>query len=297
MTLISPLNYAGNKAKLLNEILCLFPTNIDLFVDAFAGSGIVSLNSNAKKIICNDIDAHAIELVKYLYESTAEEIINSMEEIIKKYGFTDSTNPSNRYIEYKHEGLSRYNKEPYLKLREDYNATKRTDLLYALIIYGFNHYLRFNKKDLYNVPVGKVDFSSSLRQKTIDFCNGIKKHDVDFRVGSYLNLELYKDCTDESLVYFDPPYSITTAPYNINWSQDDDKKLFDLFDCLTSKGIKAAMSNVFLSNGKENIELIDWSQKYKIHYMRRQYRNANYQKINVTDSIEVLITNYEVEER
>lgn len=292
MILISPLNYAGNKAKLLSQILCLFPKDIDLFVDAFAGSGVVSLNSNARKVICNDINEHSIQLIKYLYESESISIINSMNSIIKRYGFTDSTNPENHYIEYKHEGLSHYNKEPFLKLRNDYNNTKSTDLLFALIIYGFNHYLRFNKKKLFNVPVGKVDFSSSLRKKTIEFSDGIKSYDVDFVVGSYLDLDLYKNCTCKSFVYFDPPYSITTAPYNLEWSKEDDKKLFDLFDYLTNKGIKVALSNVFLSNGKENKELIEWSKKYKVHYMKRQYRNANYQKVNVTDSIEVLITNY-----
>lgn len=295
MKLISPLNYAGNKVKLLGQILSLFQKDIDIFVDAFAGSGVVSLNSNAKKIICNDINEHSIELVKYLYESDSTSIIKSMEAIIEKYGFTDSTNPKNHYIEYKHEGLSHYNKEPFAKLREDYNTSKSVDLLFALIIYGFNHYLRFNKKKIFNVPVGKVDFSASLRKKTIEFSDGIKKHDVVFIVGSYLDLDLYKNCTSKSLVYFDPPYSITTAPYNSEWSKEDDQRLFDLFDYLTSKGIKVAMSNVFLSNGKENKELIEWSKKYKVNYMKRQYRNANYQKVNVTDTIEVLITNYELE--
>ena len=36
MKLISPLNYAGNKVKLLGQILSLFQKDIDIFVDAFA---------------------------------------------------------------------------------------------------------------------------------------------------------------------------------------------------------------------------------------------------------------------
>lgn len=296
MKLISPLNYSGNKVKLLGQIIPRIQKDIDIFVDAFAGSGVVSLNSNAKKIICNDINQHSIELVKYLYESDSASIINSMDSIIEKYGFTDSTNPDKHYIEYKHEGLSYYNKEPFTRLRKDYNTSKSVELLFALIIYGFNHYLRFNKKNLFNVPVGKVDFSASLRKKTTEFSEGIKKYDVDFIVGSYLNLDLYENCTSKSFVYFDPPYSITNAPYNTEWRKEDDQKLFGLFDYLTIRGIKVAMSNVFLSNGKENKDLIEWSKKYRIHYLNRQYRNANYQKINVSDTIEVLITNYELEE-
>ena len=178
----------------------------------------------------------------------------------------------------------------------DYNESKKTELLYALIIYGFNHYLRFNSKDLFNVPVGKVDFSESLRKKTVEFVNEAKKYNAKFIVGSYLDEKLYSNCTQDSFVYFDPPYLVTTAPYNSQWSQKDDFELFSLIDKLTERGIKVAMSNVFLSNGKQNDELIKWSKKYNVHYLKRQYRNANYQKVNVTDSVEVLITNYKLED-
>lgn len=290
--IISPLNYAGNKAKVLKNLINLFPSNIDLFVDVFAGSGIVAFNSNVPKILCNDIDPHAIELVKYLYFNNSEDILESMDNIIKKYGLTDSTCQENKYIEKKHEGLSEYNKLPYNKLKQDYNKTKDTNLLFALVIFGFNHYLRFNSKNEYNIPVGKVDFSESLRRKTVDFVNEAKKYDATFKIGSYLESDLYSLCTNRSLVYFDPPYSITTAPYNSKWSSKDDENLFQLFDALTAKGIRVAMSNIFLSNGKENSFLIEWSKKYNVFTIVRQYRNANYQKKNITDSIEVLITNY-----
>ena len=289
---ISPLNYPGNKAKSLKELLDIMPKNIDIFVDAFAGSGIVSFNSDSKQIVCNDINEHAIELIKYLYENSGESIINSMDRLIEEYGFTDSTNPNNHYIEVKHEGLSKYNKIPFDKLKNDYNNDQQTEKLFALIIYGFNHYLRFNKKGLFNVPVGKVDFSNSLREKTVDFCNQCKKYKVNFSIKDYLDRSLYSQCTDKSFVYFDPPYLVTTAPYNGDWSQKDDYNLFDLFDELTQRGIKVALSNVFISNGKKNLELMKWAEKYHVHYLKRQYRNANYQKVNVTDSVEVLITNF-----
>lgn len=289
---ISPLNYPGNKAKSLKELLDIIPKDIDIFVDAFAGSGIVSFNSDSKEIVCNDINKYSTELIKYLYMNSGESIIKATEELIAEYGFTDSTNPNNRYVEHKHEGLSKYNKEPFERLKKDYNKDKDTKKLFALIIFGFNHYLRFNKKDLFNVPVGKVDFSNSLREKTIGFCARAKKYKVAFSNLDFQSEELYKRCTSKSFVYFDPPYLVTTAPYNGDWSQQDDFNLFKLFDLLTNRGIKVALSNVFVSNGKRNEELIKWSKKYRVHHLKRQYRNANYQKVNITDSVEVLITNF-----
>lgn len=289
---ISPLNYPGNKAKSISEIKDILPEDIDIFVDAFCGSGIVAFNSGAKKIICNDINIHTIELLKYLVENDSSKIISDMNKIIMKYGFTDSTNKENKYIEHHHEGLSNYNRQPFNKLKNDYNEHKKVELLFALVVFGFNHYLRFNKKDLFNVPVGKVDFSDSLRKKTIEFTNETKKYVCIFVYGSFENSKLYADCTNKSVVYFDPPYLVTTAPYNGEWNQTDDIKLCQLFDSLNERGIRVAMSNVFLSNGKQNLKLIEWAKKYNVHYLKRQYRNANYQKKNITDSIEVFISNF-----
>ena len=106
----------------------------------------------------------------------------------------------------------------------------------------------------------------------------------------FLNYELYS--YDNAIYYFDPPYLITTAPYNTSWNENKEKQLLKLLDDLNEKGKKFALSNVILSNGKENKILIDWARKYNIHYLKRQYRNASYQKKNITDTIEVLVTNY-----
>ena len=46
----------GNKKKLINKgLIELFPENISMFVDLFAGSGVVSMNIEASKYIINDI--------------------------------------------------------------------------------------------------------------------------------------------------------------------------------------------------------------------------------------------------
>ena len=146
---ISPLNYTGNKAKSIKELIDIFPKDIDCFVDAFCGSCQVSFNSGAKKIICNDTNRFILELVEYLYANDGLKIISDIDNIIEKYGFTDSANPKNCYIEYKHEGLSRYNKVAFANLKNDYNKNPSTEKLFALVIYGFNHYLRFNNKNIF----------------------------------------------------------------------------------------------------------------------------------------------------
>lgn len=294
--IFNPISYPGNKNKLLKEIIPLIPDNIQTFVDVFCGSGVVGVNTTANRIICNDNNPHTIEVLRYFYENDFQTIASELETIIDTYGLTYSRiKPKGTYIEYKHEGLSLYNKSGYCRLKDDYNNLHETSKLVALLIYGFNHYLRFNGKGEFNVPVGKVDLSKSIYDNLQRFVDGIKKKQLLFGTFDYSEKHLYE--WPHAFYYFDPPYLVTTAPYNSSWNVTEEKKLLSLLDRLNSENKSFALSNVFLSNGKENTILKEWAGRYHIHYMRRQYRNANYQKINITDTIEVLVTNYEQQPR
>ena len=78
----SPLNYPGNKARILSQIINHFPKNINVFVDVFGGSGIVGLNSESKFILYNDISLPMISLLKYFKNNTFE---NSKQTIDRNY--------------------------------------------------------------------------------------------------------------------------------------------------------------------------------------------------------------------
>ncbi len=286
----SPLNYTGNKRKLLNQIIPLFPNNQNFFVDVFAWSGLVWLNSDSKKIILNDNNEYILSLVKYFKETDTEKIIDTMDEIIIKYGFTDShRNWLKSYKEEKHEWLSKYNKQPFNKLKKDYNKQPSVELLFALVVYGFNHYIRFNSAWLYNVPVWKVDYTTSLRKKTIEYSEALKSKDITFFDTDFRDKKLY---VYDGFYYFDPPYLITQAPYSATWGETEEKDLLKILDKLDKKWLKFALSNVIEGNWKSNEILKKWAKKYKIHYLNRRYLNANYRKKNITIAKEVLITNY-----
>lgn len=288
----NPISYPGNKNKLLKELIPLFPSDIDKFVDVFCGSGVVGMNSAAQNIVCNDNNPYTIEVLRYFYSNTFETIISQLERIINDYGLTYSrVVPKGTYVEYRHEGLSLYNKDGYSKLKSDYNAEHSTDKLVALLIYGFNHYLRFNSQGEFNVPVGKVDLSQSIYNNLKQFVEGIKGKSLETFVGDFRDEHLYG--VQDALYYFDPPYLVTTAPYNIQWGEKEEVALLRLLDRLNAEHKRFALSNVLLSNGKENTILRDWAVAYNTFRLKRQYRNANYQKVNITDTIEVLITNYE----
>ncbi|MBG0762775.1 DNA adenine methylase [Acholeplasma laidlawii] len=289
--IISPISYPGNKSKVLNELIPELNTSSLNFIDVFAGSGLVAINTKYKNLYCNDLSKPVIDLLKYFYYTPTEEILKNTEMLISKYKLTYSrVKPKGYYKIYKYEGLSNYNREGFLRLRENYNNKPSSDKLFVLLIYSFNHYIRFNSKGKFNVPVGKVDFTETTYKNTIEFSNHIKTKEVNFSNFDFREEELYN--IDDSIFYFDPPYLITNAPYNSHWNINDEKELLNKLDELNKENKKFVLSNVLKSNGKNNDLLIEWSQKYNIVPIQRQYRNANYRRKNKSDATEVIIKNF-----
>ena len=271
----SPMNYTGGKYKLLNQILPLFPKNINTFVDLFTGGCNVAVNVSANKIIANDLCIQVIDIYKGIQNNTTEKNIKMIEKIINKYN------------------LSKENKEGYLKLRSNYNnCNKGWHVFYTLLAYSFNNQIRFNKKGQFNMPFGKRSFNSTLKQKFKDFSNAIHNKNIKFTNENFKDLDI-DELGENDFVYLDPPYLVTEATYNTGWNEETEKDLLSLCDRLNEKGIKFAISNVLEHNGNKNEILINWSKKYNVNYLNYDYSNCNYhKKDNGHKSIEVLITNY-----
>lgn len=202
--IVNPISYPGNKNKLLSQIIPELPNNCSQIVEIFCGSGVVSINSNINNILLNDISIHAIDLLKYFYTTSFEDIISKIEDIILEYKLTYTYKEGKaNYIELKHEGLSNYNREGYQKLKNDYNKQNDINKLIVLLIYGFNHYIRFNNDNQFNVPVGKVDLSSSIYKNLKLFVDHIKSKTISFSNKDFREPSLYLD--PKAVYYFDPP--------------------------------------------------------------------------------------------
>jgi len=216
-------------------------------------------------------------------------------DIVEKYNLTKSWEKG--YLYYgvdSSKGLSLINSDNFMKLRNDYNFSQSIIKLLVLLFYAFNNLFRFNAKGQYNVPVGKRDYNKNI-QKNLDLF--IKRIHLIKPIFINLNfLDLTKlNILKNDFVYFDPPYLITEAEYNLMWTQENDHELMELCDFLTKKNRKFAMSNVIKHDQKTNIALVNWIAKnnYNVHIINKKYSNACYNKINKNaQSIEVLITNY-----
>lgn len=60
----SPLNYIGGKARILDQLLPLFPQDIDIMIDLFCGGCNVGMNVPAERTIYNDTSLKLIGLLK-----------------------------------------------------------------------------------------------------------------------------------------------------------------------------------------------------------------------------------------
>lgn len=296
-----PFNYTGGKYKLLPQIKP-FLVETSNFLDLFAGGCNVGINSNASKIIFNDSNTELIGLLNHLKNSSTGSTLVKIDDIIKKYNLSRSDLYGYEYYKCNSsEGLAAYNKEYYLKLRSDYNALIRQgnsdwNMFYVLIVYSFNNQIRFNKKGEFNLPVGKRDFNSKMRNKLKLFCKALNKRDIQFINKDFRDIEL-KSLQPNTLIYCDPPYLITNATYNesARWTEMDEIDLLSYLEKADAMGFKFALSNVLSSKGKENIILINWIQNndFKVHQLDKSYSNSNYQRKNRKSiSDEVLITNY-----
>lgn len=278
----SPLNYTGGKFKMLDDLFLLFPPKIDTFVDMFAGGFNVGINADANKIICNDHINYLIELYKYLKDTETKKIVSDIKKRIKEFD------------------LSLENKEGYKKLRERYNKNKNIVDFFVLICYSFNHQIRFNNSHEFNTPFGKDRscYNESIEKNLINFSNMLKAKSVEFTNDDFTNID-YDSLGENDFVYCDPPYLITTGSYNDgkrgfkDWTEKEENELLNLLDNLNKRKIKFALSNVFYHKGLKNKMLINWSKKYKVNYINKNYNNCSYHFKNRTaKTVEVLVTNY-----
>ena len=257
---ISPIFYMGNKKKLINKgLIELFPNNISMFVDLFAGSGIVSMNTEASKYIINDIDTNLIDLYNMFKFTEADTIIEHIESRIEEYGLAKERTKRNEFKD--KEKIDQY-KKAYMSLRSDYNKNKTVLDFYTLMFYSFSQQFRFNNKGEFNMPCGNDCFSDKNKEYIRNGRDFFKSDNVIITNNDFRKLKISK-LDNNSFVYLDPPYLDTTATYNENrgWTIKDEQNLYNICEELDSNGIKFGMSNVFTNKGKTNDKLIEWCHK------------------------------------
>jgi len=275
---VSPLNYIGSKAKMMNEIKDHLPERVENnagFIDAFGGGCNVGINMSNNKVIYNELNHYVAELINSFKINDTYKYIQFIKQTIKKFV------------------LEPADSESYLKLRTYYNslpASKRDPrLLYTLISYGFNQQIRFNSDHNFNNPVGMRWFNDKVLEKMISFSRAIKEKQIIIHSKNYT--KLIDDIEKSDFIYLDPPYRLTLGSYNDGkrgfkgWSLESEKELLSFVDNLHKNESQFMMSYVLEHGGNYNYELKNWIDEndYRVVYIEGN--------INIKRK-EVLIMNY-----
>lgn len=284
----SPLNYTGGKFKLLPQILPLFPSQIDCFVDLFCGGCNVGVNVSANRYVYNDSCEPLINLYSVMQTMESEVFLSKAEKLIQKYDLSNvKLNGYEFYNCSSADGLGSYNKEKYLMLRSDFNSLPKKDsdyyvMLYVLIVFAFNNQIRFNSSGKFNLPIGKRDFNQNMYKKLSNFLSLLHSQNAIFTHKDFRNFDISK-LTPNDFVYVDPPYLITCAAYNEQggWTENDEKDLLCFLDSLSKKNVRFALSNVLEAKGNVNQILKHWIENridYTMIDLNHSYNNSNYHR-------------------
>ena len=294
----SPLNYTGNKFRILDQIQPYFPKKIDVMVDLFCGGATVGLNTECNKVIFIDNEPRIIWLLKYLSGCNIDKLLNELFVLIDNYGLSCSFKNGYKYYRQQilggnpNNGLKDYNSNGFYKLRDDYNAilNKNTatanKLLYLLIVYGFNNDIRFSKDGKYNLPVGKTDLNNSNVKKLTEYIERVKNIQAEFICGDFCSQHIQQIIRKADFVYMDPPYLITDAVYNESnkWREQNEYELIRLMNFLLDNKKNFVLSNVLEKQGRRNETLFYWTKTRKndinIVDIDYHYRSASYNKKN-----------------
>ena len=278
----SPMNYIGNKYRVIGQMQKWFPRRVDTMADLFCGGCDVTINTRAREHYANDINYHVIDIFREFQKHSADDILGYIDETIERWH------------------LSRTDEEAYLLFREHYNTSKKPLDLYILMCFSFNYQFRFNENHAYNNPFGKdrSSFTAAMRANLVkawDRLAGVHFSSEPFQKFDFGVLK------QGDFLYADPPYLITCGSYNdgkrgfTGWTEKEERELYEILTDLDRAGIRFALSNVMEHNGVKNEILLQWykDHHYHLHHIHVNYSNSSYHtKKNAEATKEILITNY-----
>ena len=272
----NPFNYTGSKHRYLADLFSVIQYGESESVkvlDPFVGGGdLISKLPSSYDVTASDISLQLIEL--HIAVQTGQLNVDGVAS------------------QFKDRGMSKTNREAYLRLRVEYNESPTPEKLYLLMTNSFNNQLRFNLSGGFNMPFGKdrSSFNSRMQSKLANYQELIRDgRSINFVNKNYLDF----DFSAYDLLLIDPPYSNTVATYNesTGWAEAQDVELFKKIDESSVSGTKFVYFNQVVANGIVNDELDIWSKKHNVRVLKTTTNNCAATKKKGTNTVEIMVWN------
>lgn len=227
------IKWVGGKRQLVDKIKEKMPNTYGTYYEPFFGGGAVFFDICPKKAVINDSNCQLISLYKQI-KTQPQQVIRYLNILQKEYNDLSDMKEKDDY---------------YISKREEFNIHITKNILNnktaALFIFlnksGFNGLYRVNSKGLFNVPSAhKQKINIFDEENILEVSKILKKCDI--KLGDFETA--CKNAKEKDLVFFDSPYYDTFDTYQANgFSESDHKRLFNLFDELSNKGVYCIATN------------------------------------------------------
>jgi len=285
------LKWAGSKKQLIHEIINRVPYSRDepfTFIEPFLGSGAVLFEMleqfpNMSQVIVNDINKELIDTYIQIRDNV-HKVISQLQE------------KADAYFSFSNEEQK---KEYFYKQRELFNkrSTSKADHAALFIFLNktcFNGLYRVNKKNEFNVPMGKYKKPLICDGENLKLVS-IALQKVIFLNGDFEKTEEY--ISKPTFVYMDPPYkpinktsSFTSYSEN-SFSDDDQLRLQKYCHTISHKGGFWLLSNSDALDGYGNSFFDELYKGFMLERVNvKRFINANAEKRG--EVREVLVKNY-----
>lgn len=272
---VPPIKSQGIKTKLVPWVKDIVPDDFEgVWIEPFMGTGVVAFNVAPKKALLCDTNPH---------------LINFYTEIQNGYITPEIVRD---YLNREGEKLLNIGEEHYYNIRIRFNEKHSPLDFLFLNRAGFNGMIRFNRKGGFNIPFCKkpARFAQAYVTKIVNQVSSVsqilKTKDFNFKCQSFE--KTINECTENDLVYCDPPYIGRHTDYYNGWNEESEYLLHSELKSIPGKFILSTWHhNDFREN--EYIKTL-WNQ-FNI-LTREHFYHVGGQEKNRNPMIEALISNY-----
>ncbi len=288
------LKWAGGKTQLISEIESSLPKEIlnkkFTYIEPFVGSGAILfwvLNNlpNVEKAVINDVNSDLINTYKII-ASKPHELISILLHFQNEYHELD--NNLEKQISYYSDKRDLYNKR-------NQELSSQAALFIFLNRTCFNGLYRVNKKNLFNVPMGRYKRPTICDEMNIlNVSKALEK--VQILNGDYT--DTLNEATENTFFYFDPPYKPLSETSSFNsyskdvFNDNEQIRLRDFCISIDNLGHKWMLSNSDVKGKTFNDNFFDeiYADFTISRVKARRNINANSNKRGELN--ELLIINY-----